>query len=63
MGMERLHLITHFCCQVSTMCQLWYPKHQAVVGREGHEEVTAAPESSGSAEGLCGRLSLALFSC
>lgn len=39
MGMERLHLITHLCCQVSTMCQ-------AVVGREGHEEVTTALESS-----------------
>lgn len=46
MGMERLHLITHLCCQVSTMCQPRYPKHQAVVGREGHEEVTTALESS-----------------
>lgn len=28
MGMERLHLITHLCCQVSTMChhstRLWW---------------------------------------
>lgn len=46
MGMKRLHLITHLCCQVSTMCQPRYPKHQAAVGREGHEEVTIAPEFS-----------------
>lgn len=42
MGMERLHLITHLCCQVSTMCH----HSLAVVGREGHEEVTTALESS-----------------
>lgn len=42
MGMERLHLITHLCCQMSTMCH----HSLAVVGREGHEEVTTALESS-----------------